>query len=359
MKFFHLERDYFRHKSEYLAALEKVLDSGSYLEGEQLQKFEQKFADYIGAKYVIALGSGSDALTMALMVANIGQGDEVITTNYAPAVHLYAIIRSGAKPIFIDVDPHTAMMDIKKIETAITPYTRAIIPFHFHGYCDDIEKILDIANKHRLIVIENAWQAVGTYFNNKHVGTFGKLGVFSFYPTTTLGAFGDCGAIATNDKAIYETLTKIRHSEHFHVNLARKTFVSRMTEIQAAILNIKMKYLKDLVYRRQRIANKIIEQLPYIDYIKPRKGCIPNYYILSFTVKEREKMRDNLRKQGLNLNVYYSYVLNKLDKTNILFYKDYPVSQQFAKTILSLPPCGELSNFEVEKLINIIKSFYE
>ncbi len=359
MKFFHLEREFFRYKPEYLAAIEKVLDSGLYLEGKLLDEFEETFAKYIGARYVVALGSGADALTMALMVCNIGHGDEVITTNFAPAAHLFAIRRSGATPVFVDIDPRTGMMDYRQLEEVITPFTRAIIPFHLHGYCEDMEEINYFARQHDLIVIENAWQAVGTYFNGKHVGTFGKLGVFSFYPTTTLGGFGDSGAIVTDDEYLYQLLKKMRHSEHFDPNIARKTFISRMSEIQASFLLVKMKYLRDMVYRRQKIAYKIMERLPELDFIEPRPGCEPNYYVLTFLSDQREKMRKYLDENGLHLNIYYPYVLNKLDKSNPLYYKDYPVSEKFTEKIVSLPPCAELSNFEVDKIINIVKSFYE
>ncbi len=359
MKFFHLEREFFRYKPEYLAAIEKVLDSGLYLEGKLQEEFEQKFAQYTGAKYAVALGSGADALTMALLANGIGNGDEVITTNFAPAAHLYPILRAGARPVFVDIDPKTGMMDYSQLEQAITPFTRAIIPFHFHGYCDDMDQITAFARKHNLTVIENAWQAVGTFFNGKHVGTFGKMGVFSFYPTTTLGGFGDSGAIITDDRDVYDLLVKMRHSEHFDQNIARKTFISRMNEIQAAFLIIKMKYLRDMVFRRQRIAHLIKESLPELNFIQPRPGCEPNYYVLTFLHPDREKMIDYLDKMGLHLNVYYPYVLNKLDKSNPLYYKHYPVSEMFSKQIVSLPPCAELSKYEVEKMINIIKSFYD
>ncbi len=359
MKFFHLEREFFRYKPEYLAAIEKVLDSGLYLEGKLLDQFEQVFAHYTGAKYVVALGSGADALTMALMACDIGPGDEVVTTNFAPAAHLYAITRSGARPIFVDIDPHTGMMDYSLLERSITPFTRAIVPFHFHGYCEDMKQINDFARAHGLIVIENAWQAIGTFFNGRHVGTFGRMGVFSFYPTTTLGGFGDSGAIATDDKDLHELLKKMRHSEHFDTQIARKTFISRMSEIQASFLLVKMRYLRDLVYRRQKIAHKITERLPEVNFLVPRQGCEPNYYVLSFLSDRREQMIKYLDEHGLHLNVYYPYVLNKLDKSNPLYYKQYPVSQDFSRRIISLPPCAELSSFEVDKLIDMVKSFYD
>ncbi len=358
MKFFHLEREFFRYKPEYLAAIEKVLDSGSYIEGHLLDEFEEKFAQFIGSKYAVALGSGADALTMSLKACNIGIGDEVITTNFAPAALLVSIVNSGARPIFVDIDPQTGMMDYSLLDQAITPFTRAIVPFHFNGFCEDMDKINEFAQQHNLLVIENAWQAVGTYFKGKHAGTFGKVGVFSFYPTTTLGGFGDSGAIVTDDKDLYELLKKMRHSEHFDINIERKTFISRMNEIQAAFLLVKLRYLEDSVYRRQTIAQNIMQRLPDVNFLSPRIGCEPNYFLLSFITEQREKLLKFLAENDVHLNVYYPYVLNKLDKSNPLYYKQYPASEKLSKQIIALPPSVDMTKLEVDKIVSLIQKFY-
>ncbi len=359
MKFFHLEREFYRYKSEYLAAIEKVLNSGIYLEGDLLRKLEEVFARFVGASYVVGVASGVDALALALKVLDIGPGDEVITTNFAPAAHLMAILEAGARPVFVDVDAKTGLMRHDLLEEALTPYTRAVIPFHIFGYCENMDEINAFADKHGLFVIENAWQAISTYYKDKHVGTLGTIGVFSFYPTTTIGGFGDAGILVTQDSKIYEKLLKIRHADHFDVNLARKTMVSRMSEIQAAFLLVKMKYAKDQEYRRFKMAKKIMSELPFVDFIKPAKYCKPNYHLLTFITESRDEMKHFLEKNKLPVHIYYPYVLNKLDKTNPLYYKTFPGSDRISKMVLSLPACSELSAVEVNKLISIIKDFYE
>ncbi|MDO8634956.1 MAG: DegT/DnrJ/EryC1/StrS family aminotransferase, partial [Dehalococcoidia bacterium] len=250
---------------ELNAAISGVIKKGNFILGEEVEKFEEEFAAYIGVKYGIGVGSGTDALFLSLKSLGIGSGDEVITVSNTAVPTCSAISMAGARPVFVDIDPAYYTMDINQVEAAVSPRTRAILPVHLYGQATEMDGLEKIARKHALAIIEDACQAHGTEYRGKKAGSMGTLGAFSFYPTKNLGSFGDGGMITTNDVALAIKLKMLR----FYGMADKKAYWhpikgvnSRLDEIQAAILRTKLPYLNRWNEQRHRIADKYMELLP-------------------------------------------------------------------------------------------------
>ena len=244
IKFVDLNRQHDLYKDELLQAITAVLDKGDFILGDAVKEFEKSFSDYIGCQYAVGVDSGSSALSLALKVIDIGNGDEVITVSNTFISTAYAISDCGGKPVFVDVEEQTQLMDISMVESAVTSKTKAIIPVHLFGQMVDMNSLMGIAKKHNILVIEDACQAHGASQNGKKAGSIGDLACFSFYPGKNLGAFGDAGMVTTSNKAYYEKLMLLRNNgsikKYYHKLKGRN---ARLDNIQAAVLKVKMESL--------------------------------------------------------------------------------------------------------------------
>ena len=251
-----LPRQYEIYKKEILDGIIKVMENGDFILGGDVKKFETSFSEYIGCEYGVGIDSGTSALTLALLSANIGTGDEVITVPNTYISTAYAISECGAKVVFVDVDEKTQLMDVSKLPALINSKTKAIIPVHLFGQMVDMNSMVKIARKHNIIIIEDACQAHGASQNGKKAGSIGDISCFSFYPGKNIGAFGDAGMVVTNRKEFYDKLILLRNygspKKYFHSCKGRN---ARLDTIQAAILNVKLKYFENSLKKRNECAD--------------------------------------------------------------------------------------------------------
>ncbi len=343
------------------AALKKVLDSGKFVMGKNVELFETEFSGYIGTRYGIGVNSGTDALRIALKAFGIGQGDEVITASNTATPTVSAIREIGATPILVDSDEYH-LMDVEKIETAITAKTRAIIPVHLYGQGADMTKILKIAKKHGLKVIEDCAQSTGTTIGAKKLGTFGDAACFSFFPTKNLGAAGDGGMILTNDKHIADICKRLRRygmdsSYHAHI----EGYNSRLQEFQAAILRIKLPHLKSYNARRREIAKRYMSEIqnPRVEMPKKRAGTSHIFHQFVITVAEREKFLEHLKASGVGFGIHYPVPIHLQGAYRFLGHTEgaFPNAETAAQKIVSLPIFPELTGKEVDYIIETVNSF--
>lgn len=355
-----LKREYKFIKKEIDRAISRVLNSGRYILGDEVKSFEKEFANYCGAKYCVGVASGTDALFLSLKALNIGPGDEVITAANSFAATALAIELAGARPVFVDINPETFNLDPEKIGAKITKHTKAIIPVHLYGQLAGMETITKIARRHGLKIIEDACQAHGASFKGKKAGAWGQAAAFSFYPVKNLGAYGDGGAVITNDKKIYKKLlylryygqTELYHSDFFGVN-------SRLDEIQAAILRVKLKYLDKRNRRRQEIAglyHKLITN-PAVILPKITGDKSQVFHLFVVRVKQRDALRRFLKKNGVETVIHYPIALNRQLAFRKLAGAKCPVAEKLAGEILSLPMYPFLKNQEIKKISSVINSF--
>jgi dTDP-4-amino-4,6-dideoxygalactose transaminase len=357
VKFLDLQKQYRSIKTEIDEAIEKVLNSQSFVLGTELEAFEKEFASYIGIKYAVGVNSGTDGLILSLLALGIGSGDEVITPVNSFIATSLAITHVGAKPVFVDCDPDTYQIDVSKVEKNINKKTKAILPVHLYGAPCEIDKIKTLAKENKLFLIEDACQAHGATLNNKKVGTFGDLGVFSFYPGKNLGAYGDGGAVVTNSKTIYEKLKKLRNygqskkyiHEEFGVN-------SRLDEIQAAVLRVKLQYLDEWNEKRRIVAERYINGLKRYKTQTIIKGGSSVYHLFVIEIKERNKIQKNLSQNGIQTLVHYPLPIHLQKAYKHLGYKqgDFPISEKKAKKIISIPLYPELSKMDQDKVIKLL-----
>ncbi len=359
--FLDLKREFFKIKEEIQDAIYRVMESQRFILGEELAKFEKEFSKYLGAKYGIGVNSGSDALYLALKSLNIGKGDEIITVSHTFISTVDAITRCGAKPIFIDIDLETYNIDISKIKQKITNKTKAIIPIHIYGNPAEIKAIVEIAERYNLYVIEDACQAHGAEYQNKKVGTFGCLGCFSFYPSKNLGAYGDGGLIATNNEELATKLIMLRiygqSKKYYHDFVGIN---SRLDEIQAAVLRVKLKYLDDWNERRREIAKIYNDLINNDKIIKPieKKYAKHVYHLYVIRSKYRQKLQNHLEKNNIQTLIHYPIPIHLQKaylKTKYLF--NLPITEKICNEILSIPMHPWLNDEEIRIITKSISEF--
>ncbi|ACS91098.1 DegT/DnrJ/EryC1/StrS family aminotransferase [Thermococcus sibiricus] len=357
--FVDVKREYHEIKEEIDNAVQRVLESGWFILGEELKKFEEEFAKYLGANYAIGVNSGSDALYLSVKALGIGRGDEVITVSHTFISTVDAIVRNGARPVFVDIDPETYTIDVNQIEEKITKKTKAIIPVHLYGHPADMDPIMEIAEKHGLYVIEDASQAHGAEYKGKKVGSIGHVACFSFYPTKNLGAYGDAGAIVTNDNELAERLRMMRNygspKKYYHDFIGVN---SRLDEIQAAILRVKLKYLNRWNERRREIAKLYNEFLKDTGVITPveKEWAKHVYHLYVIRHKERDELQQYLLRNGIKTQIHYPVPVHLQKAYLDLGVKvRLPVTEQISQEILSLPMFPHLSDTEVEKIARVVK----
>ncbi len=359
-----LKAQYAPIREEVLQAISDVCDSQYFALGPAVSQFEENITKYIGCKYAIGVSSGTDALLVSLMAADIKAGDEVITTAFSFFATAGSIVRLGAKPVFADIDPDSYNIDPSCIEEKITKNTRAIIPVHLYGQAAKIKEIEKIAKKHKLVVIEDAAQAIGASADGISCGNFGTYGCFSFYPTKNLGAFGDGGLVTTNIESIAEKLKSLRdHGQkpRYYYNMVGGNF--RLDSIQAAVLNIKLKYLDEWNEKRRQnaaiynnlFASSIVKS-PEID-----EGNICTYHQYTIAVPQRDELHKFLSENKIGSAIFYPKPLHLQKCFTELGYKqgDLPVTESVCEEVLSLPVYPELSNEQVEFVARTILKFYK
>jgi dTDP-4-amino-4,6-dideoxygalactose transaminase len=340
-------------------AIQRVLESGCYVLGQENEQFEKEFAKYIGAKFGVGLNSGSDALYLAVKALGISSGDEVITVSHTMISTVDSITRNGAKPVFVDVDPETYLMDASKVEAEISNKTRAILPVHLYGHPVDMKPIMEIAEKHNLYVIEDACQAHGSEYNNTRVGGMGQVGCFSFYPTKNLGCYGDGGMVVTNDEDLSNRLKKLRNygqsSQKYYYDFVGIN--SRLDELQAAILRTKLRYLDEWNEKRRNLAGIYNELLENSGAITPTEKEYAKhvYHLYVIQHKQRDKLQQYLLSQGIQSLIHYPVPVhaqkayNRSDRL--------PNTEKIVDKILSLPVSPWLNESEVTEISEKTKSF--
>ena len=353
------KREYSAIEKEVMPEIRRVLESGWYILGDELNKFEQEYSKYVGGKYGVGVNSGSDALYLSIKASGISQGDEVITVAHTMISTVDAISRNGAKPVFVDVDPLTYVMDASKIEAKISKKTKAILPVHLYGHPVDMDPITEIAKKYGLYVIEDACQAHGAEYKRAKVGGISHIGCFSFYPTKNLGAYGDAGMIITNDEELANTLKKMRNygqsKKYYHDFVGVN---SRLDEIQAAILRIKLRYLDQWNEKRRKLAKIYDDLLDNPNLVKPieREYAKHVYHLYVIRHKERDTLQSYLLNHGIQTLIHYPIPIHLQEayKTS----DKLAVTERICGEILSLPISPWLKEREVEQISESLKQYF-
>ena len=363
--FVDLKAQYDSIKDEIDEAIQKVLNNTSFIMGEELKKFEEEFASFCNTKFAIGVANGSDALILALKACGISKGDEVITVPHTFIATTEAITHVGGKIIFVDINPKTYTIDVSKIEEKISNKTRAIIPVHLYGQPADMDPIMELAKKYNLKIIEDAAQAHGAEYKGEKVGSIGDAGCFSFYPAKNLGAYGDAGMVVTNNEGIAEGIKLLRN----HGRITKKYehdiegYSSRLDNLQAAILRVKLSHLNKWNESRRKNAQKYNELLNDIDGIfTPYEADYAKhvYHLYVIRTENRDKLREELRSKDIATGIHYPIPLHLQAAYKYLGYEygDFPVTEECSQEILSLPMFTELSEDQIEEIVKLIKKYF-
>ena len=353
---------YLSYRDEIHSAMQRVLDSGWYVLGEEVNQFEKEFAQYNTVSYSIGVGSGTEALHIALRALDIGIGDEVLTTAHTAVATASAIVLAGAKPVFIDIEEDHFTLNPNLITKAITIKTKAIIPVHIYGNPCDMDAIMDISQKHNLKVIEDCAQAHGAEYKGKRVGSIGDIGCFSFYPTKNLGGIGDGGALVTNSVHLAEKIKLIREYGWKERYISRtEGWNSRLDELQAAILRVKLKNLdKDNSLRRQHAKkyNVLLKELP-LSLPFPRKDSTHVFHLFVAKTESRDELKTYLQNHDVNTTIQYPVPIHKQQYFQEMSDNpSLPITEKMANNIISLPMYPELINNELHKVSIVLTEYY-
>ncbi len=372
--FVDLKTQYLSIKSEIDNAIQNVLSDTAFIKGKYVEEFEKNFAKKFNAKYCIGVASGTDAIFIALKILKIGQGDQVITAANTFIATSEAISGTGADVVFVDCNPETYNIDVNKIEEKITDKTKAIIPVHLYGQPADMNPIIKLAKKYHLFIVEDCAQAhfaeylyLGSNDNNskwRRVGTLGNIGAFSFYPGKNLGAYGDAGAIITNDDSLAKKIKMYaNHGRISKYNHEIQGINSRMDGIQGAILNVKLKYLRKWIEKRRKVAdtyNELLKDVWQVICPKVNNNAKHVYHLYVVRVKQREELQKFLQSKGIATSIHYPIALPNLIAYKYLGHKpkDFPVASKYEKQLLSLPVYPEIKKEQIEYVVENIKQFY-
>lgn len=356
-----LKKQFDKFQSEYEDATLRVLRSGWYIAGKELEEFETLYADYLGVRHCIGVNSGLDALTLAVQALGIGEGDEVVVQANTFIATALAVSNSRATPVFVEPDEFFGI-DAARIEAAITSKTRAIMPVHLYGQPCNMEKIREIANRHELYVIEDCAQAHGAKLNERKIGTFSDIACFSFYPTKPIGAFGDSGAVVTDSDELDKKLRMLRNYgsrvKYRHEIIGTNT---RMDEIQAALLKVNLSHVDEGNAERQSIAQRYLKGINNPKIVLPitRPGATHVYHIFPLLCRERDELQNFLISKGVNTQIHYPIPCHLAECYANLGHKtgDFPIAESFAMRELSLPIYVGMSEKEVDHVIRSINKF--
>jgi dTDP-4-amino-4,6-dideoxygalactose transaminase len=350
-------------EKEFDAVMKDILNRGDLILRKDVEEFEKAIADLLGVKHFVSVNSGTDALIFALRAAGIGPGDEVITVSHTFVASIASIVHCGATPVLVEVKEDFTI-DENKIEAVITPKTKGIMPVHLNGRMADMERLIEIANKHNLLVIEDAAQALGAKFEGKMAGSFGTAGCFSFYPAKVLGALGDGGGVSTNDEKIAELIRLLRdHGQKTKTEIVCYGFTSRLDNLQAGILNVKLKYLPEWIKRRREIAQIYNQGLLGLAEVRtpPAPGSDERYfdvfqnYVLR--AQKRNELYDFLKEKGVETLIKDPIAVHKHPGLNLSHFQ-LPFTEKLAEEVISLPMYPELTQEQIDYVINSVKEFY-
>jgi dTDP-4-amino-4,6-dideoxygalactose transaminase len=340
-------------RTEINQAINDILDRCDFILGQDVTKFEEEFAAYCGTKYAVGVDSGLSAIELSLRAFGVGASDEVIVPTHTFTATAAAVAFTGATPVFVDADPVTWNIDVSKIEEAITPQTKAIVPVHLYGLPAEMDEILRIAKAHNLVVVEDACQAHGAKYKGKRTGNLGDAGAFSFYPTKNLGACGDAGMVTTNSLDVAETVRALRNCGQRVKNVHELSpFNHRLDSFQAAILRIKLRHLDAWVASRRRIASLYNQLLAETDLVTPVEppGCEHVYHLYVVRSQSRDALQAYLKEQGIGTSIHYPepvhlqpFFTQGADRQG-----QFPIAEQICNEILSLPMYPDMTEEQVE-----------
>ena len=370
-----LKAQYAGIRDEVRQAIDEVMDSQLFILGPKVDELEKKVAEYSKAPYAVGVSSGTDALLIALMAIDLKPGDEVITPPFTFFSTAGTVARLGAVPVFVDIDPKTYNLDVAKIEKAVSRKTRAIIPVHLFGQCANMDPIMALAKKHNLAVIEDAAQSIGADYHGRRAGSIGTMGIFSFFPSKNLGGFGDGGMVITHDPALHEKLRILRvhgsQPKYYH-KIVGGNF--RLDALQAAVLLVKLAKLDDWSLQRRRNAEYYNRKLRMTGLVERGLAVRPdpvyaeggdrNFHIYNqytIRVKDRDKLRAHLTEKRIGTEIYYPVPLHLQECFKGLGYKkgDFPMSEEAAANVVSIPIYPELADAQKEYVVQAIEEFYK
>ena len=356
-----LERQYSLHRSEYEIKALEVLRSGWYILGKEVEEFEKEWAEYIGSRYCVGLASGLDALWISFRLLNIEEGDEVIVCANAYIACVMGISMNNGTPIFVEPDEYYNI-DPERIEAAITPKTKAILAVHLYGQSCDMTTIMDLAKKYHLYVVEDCAQSHGSKWRNQTLGSIGDIGCFSFYPSKGCGAFGDAGCIVTNNEELAKKFRIFRNygSEKRYYN-QMVGCNSRLDELQAGLLRVKLKHMEEFNQERRVIAQRYLQEIqnPLLKMPKIRSGADSTWHQFVVRTKERDRLKSFLEEKGIGTLIHYPIPPHLSEAYQYLGKKkgDYPKTEEYAEQVLSLPMYNGMTREELDYVIEIINKF--
>ena len=356
--FINFEYEYEQFENEYNILLKDHILQGQFIGGNSVKDFENNLKNYLGAKYVVTVGNGTDALKIALESLEL-ERKEVIVPAFSFFATSEAIVQAGLKPVFVDVEIKDCNIDVEKIEEKINNDTGAILPVHLFGNSSNMEKIIKIARKYNLKIIEDVAQSFGTEFENKKLGTLGDAGCYSFFPTKTLGAYGDGGAIATNSSEIFERANMLKNhgtkKKYFNEVFGHN---SRLDSIQASVLNYKPTIIDQWIQNRITIGKFYDESFKDIDNLITLENVNStfNYYSILIKNNKRDSLKQFLDSKQISTSIYYPITLPALPAHNIK--EEFTVAEQICKEIISLPIWPGINNDQLEYVVNTVKEFY-
>lgn len=359
IEFNDLKKEYQQSKIEVDAAVVRVLESGWYILGKEVEAFEDALGNYLGTKHVSGVASGTDALALALLALGTKAGDEIITIGLTAFPTINAIQQIGATPVVCDVEEGSGLLDPQNLASLITSKTKVVIPVHLYGNACDMDSICKIAKEKNIFIIEDCAQSIGAKWNNKMTGTFGDLSCFSFYPTKNLGAYGDGGAVATNSKELDDKIKKLRNygqtDRYLH---SFQGINSRLDEIQAAILSAKLSNLEQKTRRRRKIAEQYKNSLPKNIQLNISNKSHGVYHLFPVLVNNREEFMEYMEKNGVKTLIHYPIATSDQDAF-LGFKAELPNVNKFTKNVVSLPLYPELNNEQIAKIMSVVNGYFK
>jgi dTDP-4-amino-4,6-dideoxygalactose transaminase len=366
--FYSSTREYRAHKAEFDSAVQAVMARGDFILGAEVSEFEKEAAAFLGAKYAVAVASGSDALTLAADILGYKDGAEVLTPTFTFFASTSCVARLGAKPVFVDMDPETLNMDLQQAAAKITNKTKGIIPVHLFLQPTPMQELMHMAAQHKLSVLEDAAEAWGMKSlvdgTWKMAGTIGDIGIYSFFPTKTLGAYGDAGLMVTNSEALYNKIKSYRvHGSTVKYHHDYIGYNSRLDTMQAAVLRVKLRRTEQAIASRAKHAAHYSERLAKVPGLRipsTRPDAQPVYYVYNILVERRDELAEHFKAAGIGHSIYYPIPLHLQKCFAYLGHKpgDFPVAEKTCKEIIALPMYPELMNDEVDYICDAIERFY-
>jgi len=362
VRFVNYPRQYQEHKKEFDGVFEEIMSGGDFILRRHVEEFEKRIAKYVGTKHAIGVNTGTDALYLSARALGFGPGDEVITVAHTFVATVGAIVQCGAKPILVDVKDDFNI-NVDQIEAALTPRTKGIIPVHLNGHACNMDKIMDIANKHHLRVIEDAAQALGTKFKGRRCASFGDTGIFSFYPAKVLGTAGDGGLVCTNDDGLARKIKAFRDNGRVDSVDVVECFgwCTRLDNLHAALLSMKFNYFEPWIERRRAIARMYDQGLSGIPGLIPPPRSDGDYFDVyqNYVVRcvKRDELFTHLQKSGVEVLISWRVPMHRQKALGLEHFK-LPMTERISAEVISLPMYPELTDDEVEFVIEAIKKFF-